>query len=288
MSQFSELPGDLIIEIMTKLKYTSLGVCLINKNTIFIYRSNERCILKQIIHSYQLFYTDNPKSNIRYLIKQKGIKYDWHNLHYTVKSGVLDDVKFVVKNPKYMDSTYNDYFFILKHAASDGHLDITDFLIGIEDIKPATLQSSINHALPEAAFRGHVSTVKLLLDRGADIHYNEDQALRDAVAKGRTNVVKLLLERGADIHSRNDYAIKRAIEKGQTGAVKLLIEHGIDITMNDNYLFQQAVHNGNLAVIKLLIQAGAKDSNGTALRWSTEYRPQIAKYLISIGMNHLD
>ena len=61
-----------------------------------------------------------------------------------------------------------------------------------------------------AAKNGHTETVKLLLDRGADIHAWNDYALRLAAENGHTETVKLLLDRGADIHAGNDYALRYA------------------------------------------------------------------------------
>ena len=57
-----------------------------------------------------------------------------------------------------------------------------------------------------AAMNGHIETVKVLLDRGADIHANNDGALHLAAKYGNTETVKLLLKYGATItpYKRND------------------------------------------------------------------------------------
>ena len=56
-----------------------------------------------------------------------------------------------------------------------------------------------------AAYKGHVDTVEILLNRGADINaINKDgrPAIVLAAAMGQTPVVKLLLERGADSEAK--------------------------------------------------------------------------------------
>ena len=48
-------------------------------------------------------------------------------------------------------------------------------------------------AFRNAAMNGHNETVKLLLDRGADIHANDNDALRKAAQYGHPDTVKVLL-----------------------------------------------------------------------------------------------
>jgi ankyrin repeat protein len=53
-------------------------------------------------------------------------------------------------------------------------------------------------ALRYASEKGHIETVKLLLDHGADVHVDNDRALRCASDNGHTETVKVLLDHGAD------------------------------------------------------------------------------------------
>ena len=47
------------------------------------------------------------------------------------------------------------------------------------------------------------------------------EALRCAAENGHFEVVKLLVEKGADIHALNDYALRYAAENGHLEVVKL-------------------------------------------------------------------
>ncbi|MCG7852323.1 MAG: ankyrin repeat domain-containing protein, partial [Methanosarcinaceae archaeon] len=69
----------------------------------------------------------------------------------------------------------------------------------VEDIDAADGDSP---ALIKASDQGNIDTVKLLLDKGANIDYQFDNdgetALMKASARGHAEVVKLLLDRGAN------------------------------------------------------------------------------------------
>lgn len=89
--------------------------------------------------------------------------------------------------------------------------------------------------LKNAAARGHLDIVKLLLERGADPNLREEgiapngHALYSAVANGHHEIVKLLLEHGAhpnpEVESSAD-ALSRAISNGDQPMIDLLCSHG--------------------------------------------------------------
>jgi len=57
--------------------------------------------------------------------------------------------------------------------------------------------SDLSKSLSVIAGHGYISVMSLLLDSGADIHYDNDAALQISVIKNHIHTVKLLLEYGA-------------------------------------------------------------------------------------------
>jgi ankyrin repeat protein len=89
--------------------------------------------------------------------------------------------------------------------------------------------------LKNAAARGHIEIVKLLLERGADPNLPEEgiaphgHALYSAVANGHYEIAKLLLEHGAypnpEVESSAD-ALSRAITNSDQRMIELLCSYG--------------------------------------------------------------
>lgn len=73
---------------------------------------------------------------------------------------------------------------------------------------------------------GHIPAIKLLLEKGADINYNESgTALMEAVKMGHENTIAYLLNNGADLQAINvngKTALNIALEKGNENIIELL------------------------------------------------------------------
>ena len=97
-----------------------------------------------------------------------------------------------------------------------------------------------------AARRGYMAVVEALLDAGAG---QLDWALKVAAYGGQTAVVSLLIDRGANVHHQNEAALMHAAGQGHMETITLLLQRGATPT---NYILQNAVLSGYLAVADLL------------------------------------
>ncbi len=133
---------------------------------------------------------------------------------------------------------------------------------------------SIQRALMQACENGHCDTVRLLLERGAEVNTGKQDgwtALMLASLNGHCDTVRLLLERGAEVNTGQQdggTALMSASGNGHCDTVRLLLERGAEV----NTITQTTTHLGNTALIlasqnshwnvaKLLIDAGVNVSH---------------------------
>ena len=104
----------------------------------------------------------------------------------------------------------------------------------IEDIlRPKSKEEILSHLgdlnprelLAKSTEIGFLPGVKLALERGADVHADNDGALRWASKNGHKDVVELLLKNGADIHAYDDRALQLASRNGHKDVVELLTKY---------------------------------------------------------------
>ena len=149
-------------------------------------------------------------------------------------------------------------------------------------------------ALHGASRGGHVTTVRLLLDCGADIKAKDPDKrtpLHMAAWHGHEAAVGLLLDRGADIEA-NDFdeetPLYLAARDGHEAAVGLLLDRGADTEAKDSCNrtpLHMAAWHGHEAVVGLLLDRGAdieaKDScNRTPLHMAARHGNEAAVGLL--------
>ena len=110
-------------------------------------------------------------------------------------------------------------------------------------VPPMEVSFELNLRMIMAAYYGHESIVRLMLDQGAT-NYNE--AMNSAAYCGHLNIVELMLEEGA-----NDFneAMAMAAFSGQVHIVRLLLDHGAD---DFNEAMETAASQGHQNIVELI------------------------------------
>lgn len=169
----------------------------------------------------------------------------------------------------------------LGEAALYGQTQILETLLGQGAIDTNDLPRYFMRALPNACSSGNVSTVRLLLERGADVnarYWNDDgNALMAASYEGHDEIVQLLLDHGAEINDLGgNYggALQGASLQGHYSTVQLLLDRGADVNArggNYDTALQKASSLGYDHIVQNLLDHGADVNasggfSGNALR----------------------
>lgn len=174
-------------------------------------------------------------------------------------------------------------------AAKGENARIKELLDGGVDVNMRGLDR--NTPIMEAAYGGHLETVKLLLDHGADLSAKKNDGadpmglthskevielfknvslLVDTAGKGDVQALKALIDKGTPLNGLDKFghsALTEASYLGKTDVVKLLLEKGANPTIKKSdgeAPLSLAAGQKHDDIVKLLNDAIAKQPKATA------------------------
>ena len=158
-----------------------------------------------------------------------------------------------------------------------------------------------HHGAPlhAASYRGHLNTIRLLLDHGAYVNMTRNERKRtpmwSAYDGGHLDVMRLLLEHGANVDVEYDQfglLSHDASYRGRAEVLQLLLQHKANVNAR-GYENQTPLHwasiCGESKVLRLLLQHKADANarghkNWTPLHWASHYRhPKVVQLLLEHG-----
>ena len=203
-------------------------------------------------------------------------------------------------------------------AARDGSSNLTALLKRLKtEQKKTALETKTKDGghfvtpLIIAVHNGHLNSVKILLQYGADIEDRGTLKAGDEVIEGctplwaaaetgRLDVVKLLIEQNADVDSRTSTGstpLRVAAHDGHLDVVRCLVESGADVNArrydNETTSLMAACYWGHLSVVTYLINKGAfmdlQAKNGnTALHYAAQRgHLETVSQLLALGASQL-
>lgn len=166
----------------------------------------------------------------KYLLKKKLYYPTDLSFNLACEKGHFKIVKLLVENGYDINSDYNSGFLI---ACEKGNYKIVKYLIE-KGINVNKIPKNYNFfPLYRAAKYNKLSIVKLLVDNGADISYNNTMVLFDCYS---LNIFKFLIEKGADITARNNTLFGIICDKNLIDHAKILININPEYLKDPAYL----------------------------------------------------
>ncbi|XP_058232616.1 inversin isoform X2 [Hemibagrus wyckioides] len=227
-------------------------------------------------------------------------------LHYGAQSNYADTVAVFLKHPSVRDEPDLEGRTAFMWAAGKGSDDVIKVMLELKrdlDINMADKYGGT--ALHAAALSGHVSTVRLLLGKGAmvdPLDVMKHTPLFRACEMGHRDVILTLIKGGARVDlvdTDGHSALHWAALGGNAEVCEVLMENGLGPNLQDHAgrtPLQCAAYAGYINCMALLIQHDAdpniQDKEGrTALHWSCNngYLDAV-KLLLGCGAfpNHME
>ena len=162
-------------------------------------------------------------------------------------------------------TVYQNGFLPIHIAAHYGKSEMIEMLVMHRAaIHAKTKTKEEVAALHLAAYSGHLESVKVLINLGANIEapsVNGSTPLRLAAGRGNILVTKFLLEKGADPNTKCKEAktpLYDAITREHLGIAELLLHHGANVTLpsvDGETPIHHAIIVGNVKMLELLVSA---------------------------------
>jgi hypothetical protein len=222
---------------------------------------------------------EDSEGNILYNIKMLGMFGTKFKLAKISSDG--EKLEFV--------SRFNEYpAEINRNSSSYGHYLIT-----------SAGAHTINDDLIEAARNNDVQSVKMLIEKGADVNARGDflgTPLIVASKFGHYESAKELVKAGADIDAKcflDCTPLLWSAEKGYGEIVKLLLNNGANIEASDISgwtALMKATFQGNIEIVKILVEKGANVNVKNSYGYSALYigeklnrQPDLLNVLVEAG-----
>ncbi|KAJ6436691.1 reverse transcriptase [Purpureocillium lavendulum] len=196
--------------------------------------------------------------------------------------GPSTDERISMKNPA-VNSDIARFIDAQLKSAMRGHTSTVKTLVDLgADVN--TTAGFFGTALKQAAQAGHVATVSELLIGGADV--DAGGALHEAAAKGHTGIVQLLIDHGVALNAKNGIraftALQYSVKHGHTATATLLIERGADINVShcfEGTAVDIAARGGHEGLVRLLISSGVDIERWSKCEQETtgDLRSRLAK-----------
>ena len=144
--------------------------------------------------------------------------------------------------------------------------------------------------LTYAVSEGDLCTVKLLLERGAEVNVRANNGgipLNNAIFRGDTSILICLLENGADVSLKEgtvpplqpiEYATIRLSR--DKSIVEILLRHGADpnaASSSEGTPLQGAIRRNNAGVVQCLLENGANPSLGEPIKLAEKMLERFKK-----------
>jgi ankyrin repeat protein len=233
------------IRLNQLLKHTSRYKTLLNclpKCVIYGNRSKKLFVAicrKGTVESFNWYITSFP--SISSLINKKNV------LSECVRYGNLQMVKYLSSNVLTEEWWTGNIISDIDFIRGDKLYVSYCSLVEIRYIDSLFLTAVLNNRIELANY---------FLNKGADIHAQDNIVLTLNSTTYNLNIIKYLINIGFGVNASNNLLLKTAIKNNRQDIINFLLENGADINTRDCNLLEGPVYSNNLKMVQYLLNVG--------------------------------
>lgn len=123
--------------------------------------------------------------------------------------------------------------------------------------KGANVHAQDDEALIRASHSDNIDLVSVLLINGANVHAQDDDALCGASRNGNISIIKILLTNGANVHVKKDTPFRFACMENHFECASFLLTNGANIHAENDEALKKACFYDYYNIVELLLTNGA-------------------------------
>lgn len=146
-----------------------------------------------------------------------------------------------------------------------------------------------------ASYNGSMESMKYLLEKGFDVHSQNDYPIRAVLGfqlellykkENIREMFNLLVDYGADVHINNDELLYSACIHENKKIIKSLIDMNLNVNSRGSEILETVVNSGDTDLVSMILDAGANPSDRFSIRLASIMCDiDILKLLINSGGN---
>lgn len=120
-------------------------------------------------------------------------------------------------------------------------------------------KSRLNKSFIKAVKNNKIKLIKSLINKGADISFDDNFALRYSTKNNNLETIKILVNNGLSIHTCDDYILRWGTRLGYYDMTKFAVDNGAYLDACNAYAVVWSVYHCDENMLHLLLENGAKE-----------------------------
>jgi ankyrin repeat protein len=183
------------------------------------------------------------------LVTQPGIEIGFKVLLHALGKGNIRIVEILINAGANINQ---DIEAVLKSAIASNNINL---FYKVFELIPVFSPIILGSGLISAVHANNIQMVTILIQKGADINYDDAHALYESLDMELRDITQILIANGANVN--NARVIEHLYVSHDEDLIKLFIKNGANLHIDNEKFLSRAASEGEMEIVELLINDGA-------------------------------